>query len=77
MKRSAWNNYPMDSYNAQHFKNQKGNLAMQSTEYEGMICPHCGEQTGIDPALCEPDQCTFCPHCNEQIFFEDPNEDSE
>lgn len=40
-----------------------------SNEYLGMICPHCGQQTGIDPALMEDHKPNYCPCCNEQIFM--------
>lgn len=36
-----------------------------------LICPHCGCETGIEPALMDPEGTTFCPECGEQIFMED------
>lgn len=42
-----------------------------------MNCPHCGQPTGIDPALMEADKCTFCPCCNEQIFMYSLHDDDD
>lgn len=44
-------------------------------EYTGLICPHCGAETGIDPALMNDEICSFCPECKEQIFIFDNNKE--
>lgn len=44
--------------------------------YFGMTCPHCGEQTNIDPALVMPDDpMLYCPECDEPLFS-NSNEDA-
>lgn len=41
-------------------------------EYYGMMCPHCQCDTGIEPALVEPDApMLYCPECKEPLFDED------
>lgn len=38
-------------------------------EYNGIICPHCGHETGIEPALVLPDDpMIYCPECDEPLF---------
>ena len=38
-------------------------------EYYGIICPHCKYETGIEPALCAPDDpMQYCPECDEPLF---------
>lgn len=46
--------------------------------YEGMICPHCGAQTNVDPALIpdDPDYpMQYCPECDEPLFGNENNEE--
>lgn len=39
------------------------------TYYNGMTCPHCGCETGVDPALVAPDDpMPYCPECDEPLF---------
>lgn len=38
-------------------------------EYNGIICPHCGHETGIEPALVDPDSpMIYCSECDEPLF---------
>lgn len=38
-------------------------------EFTGIICPHCGCETGIEPALVDPDgPMLYCPECDEELF---------
>lgn len=37
--------------------------------YTGIICPNCGYETGIEPALVLPsDPMLYCEQCDEPIF---------
>jgi hypothetical protein len=37
--------------------------------YYGMYCPHCNAETGVDPALVEPDgPMIYCPECDKPLF---------
>lgn len=37
--------------------------------YYGMTCPHCGCETGIDPAIiADDDPMPYCPECDEPLF---------
>ena len=37
--------------------------------YDGIKCPHCGYETGIEPASVLPDDpMLYCPHCDEPLF---------
>lgn len=48
----------------------RGRVGGQDTHnYEGMECPHCGAQTGIDPALVKDDDpMLYCPECDKPLF---------
>jgi len=38
-------------------------------EFTGIVCPHCGYETGIEPALVDPDApMLYCPECDEALF---------
>ena len=40
-------------------------------DYTGIICPNCGHETGIEPALVIPlDPILYCPECDEPLFNE-------
>jgi hypothetical protein len=37
--------------------------------YNGIICPHCGFETGVEPALILPDDpMIYCDECDEPLF---------
>lgn len=47
-------------------------------DYNGIICPHCGYETGIEPALCSPeDPMKYCPECDEPLFYTASGENEE
>lgn len=38
-------------------------------DYNGIICHHCGCETGIEPASVNPDDpMLYCPECDEPLF---------
>lgn len=38
-------------------------------QYNGIVCPNCGCETGIEPALCNPDApMIYCPECDKPLF---------
>lgn len=38
-------------------------------DFNGIICPHCGYETGIEPALVNPDgPMQYCMECDEPLF---------
>lgn len=44
-------------------------IKTMNKEFTGIICPHCGYETGIEPSLVDPDSpMLYCPECDEALF---------
>lgn len=47
-----------------------------SSTWHGLVCPHCGEQTNIDPAeLTDESPMPYCPECDEALIVNEHDEE--